>query len=248
MEKKKLLQVSNLKVKQGGYPILKGISLEVLAGEILAVIGPNGCGKTTLAYTLMGLIGYAPHEGSVFLQGKDITHLPINKRAQAGLALAWQEPARFEGLTVEEFLALGAADQEVHSNGEGLSKSLEEVGLMPEKYLQRMVDETLSGGERKRIELASIRLMNPRVVIFDEPDSGVDVVALNNINRMIAGFKEEGRGVLLITHSEEILKGADRAALLCSGELVTEGSTSEVGIYYKDRCVPCPDEQYSKEV
>lgn len=246
MQDKYLLQVSDLKVKRGGHPILKGVSLEVSAGEILAVIGPNGCGKTTLAYTLMGLSGYTPYQGTIRLKGKDITHLPINQRAEAGLALAWQEPARFEGLTVEQFLSLGVEGQGKSSNGQILSQSLEEVGLVPGKYLQRMVDETLSGGERKRIELASIRLMDPQVVIFDEPDSGVDMVALNNINQMIGGFKEEGRGVLLITHSEEILKQADGAALLCSGEIITQGTTEDVGIYFKDKCVPCPDEQLSR--
>lgn len=245
MEKDILLNAVNLSVIRGGQFILKDVSVKVYEGEIVAIIGPNGCGKTTLAYTLMGLSGYTPDKGRIFLRGKDMTHLSITERAKEGLALAWQEPARFKGLTVERFLSLGLEGRREEVTREILEKSLEEVGLVADKYLDRMVDENLSGGERKRIELASIRLMDPHLVIFDEPDSGVDVVAINNINQMILSLKEEGRGVLLITHSEEILHSADRAALLCSGEMLMGGSTAEVGDYFKENCLPCPDEQYS---
>ena len=171
-------------LSRDGKKILRGVNLEVGDREIHSIIGANGAGKSTLAYTLMGLQGYEHEEGSLTFDGEDITKLSITERARKGITLAWQEPARFEGLKVRDYLAIGAK-----GNGgiteEKLKEALKKVDLKPEKYLDREVGEALSGGERKRIELASIITMKPKLAILDEPDSGIDVVSLKEIVALI---------------------------------------------------------------
>ena len=237
-----LLKIKNLDLTLDKEHILRDINLTINRGEVFAVIGPNGCGKSSLAYTLMGLKGYDQKSGKIIFNGEDISNLSVTERAKKGITLAWQEPARFEGVTVKEFLSLGAKARNIDITEQDLKWALNEVAIVPKKYLNRKVDETLSGGERKRIEIASILLMKPDLVILDEPDSGVDVVALNNIRTVIEDFKKENIGVLLITHSDEMLDVADRAALICGGEVFNVGDPKQVSEYFKFECMPCEDE------
>ncbi len=237
-----LLEIKNLDLTLDKEHILRDINLTINRGEVFAVIGPNGCGKSSLAYTLMGLKGYNQKNGKILFNGEDISDLSVTERAKKGITLAWQEPARFEGVTVKEFLSLGAKARNIEINEKDLKWALNEVAIVPKKYLNRKVDDTLSGGERKRIEIASILLMKPDLVILDEPDSGVDVVALNNIRTVIEDFKKEKIGVLLITHSDEMLDVADRAALICGGEVFNVGDPKQVSEYFKFECMPCEDE------
>lgn len=239
-----LLKIKNLNLTLNQNQILDDVNLNIEGGEVFAVIGPNGCGKSSLAYTIMGLKGYRPESGDINFKGKDINNLSIDERARRGITLAWQEPSRFEGVTVRQFLALGLKSQDREVTEDKLAEALEKVAISPVKYLDRNIDDTLSGGERKRIELASIFLMDPSLVILDEPDSGVDVVALNNIGNIIKEFKEKEAGVILITHSEQILDLADRAALLCQGAIYKRGNPREIGDYFKYECIPCEDEDY----
>jgi Fe-S cluster assembly ATP-binding protein len=242
------LAVNNLSLIKDKKNILDKINFQIEPGEIFAIIGPNGSGKSSLAYALMGLNSYDLSEGKVYLNGTDITESSIRERAQAGLTLGWQEPARFEGVSVKRFLSLGLESRGEKADEQKISRSLEELGLVAKKYLDRNIDSTLSGGERKRIELSSILLMNPKVVILDEPDSGVDIIAINNISRIIKNFKREGIAVLLITHSDEILKLADKAALLCNGRIIKRGTADVIAEYFRDYCLYCPDEVYTGEV
>ena len=148
----------------------------------------------------MGLEGYNDHEGRIYLEGKDITGYSFSERAKAGLTMGWQEPARFEGISVEQYLGISLKNAQDYSrNGRKIlqhtvSEALEKVALSPQKYLKRSVDKSLSGGERKRVELASILLMRPRVVILDEPDSGIDTLAIEKIFEIIEEFKQLGIG------------------------------------------------------
>ena len=248
MRKEKVLEVNNLNLVLDKTDILKDFSFDLNKGEVFAVIGPNGCGKSSLAYTLMGLSGYEEKSGDIILNGENINKISTDQRAKKGLTLAWQEPARYEGVSVRKFLSLGLESRGKEINEEKLAEALEEVAIVPGKYLDRNIDDTLSGGERKRIELASILLMEPDVVILDEPDSGVDVVALNNISQVISDFSEKGTSVILITHNEEMLQMADRSVLVCNGEIIRRGNPEEISRYFKYECVPCKDEDYKEHL
>ena len=232
-----LLDIDNLAVHVEGTEILRSLSMHVEEGTVHALVGPNGAGKSTTLYTLMGLHGYKAARGDILLDGDRINDLPIHERARRGLSLAWQEPARFEGLTVRQFLAAGAAEE-----GEGvLKEALEHVALDPARYLDRMVDESLSGGERKRIELASIVTMRPRLMVADEPDSGIDVAALEHMLRLFEWLCGNGTTVLMVTHSSEVMAHANTATLVCCGRTVEEGPASRIRRYFVDNCLPCPN-------
>jgi Fe-S cluster assembly ATP-binding protein len=202
-----------------------------------ALLGTNGTGKSTLAYLIMGCEGYGHAGGKVLFQGEDVAGFPIHERARRGISLAWQEPVRFEGITVRDYLTL--------KNGKiDPSELLELVGLQPGSYLGRMVDRKLSGGERKRIELASILALGPLLAVLDEPDSGIDMLSTQDIINVITRFKQKGSAVLLITHREEIARIADRASQLCKGRIVCTGSPEKVAEFYKSRkCLTCTAEE-----
>ena len=243
MSDRTVLEVKDLILRLSGETILDGLSMEFWRGYVHAVIGPNGAGKSTLASTIMGLSGYQGYEGSISLDGVRLDGLSVDERARSGLTMAWQEPARYEGLTVEKFIGSGASDR----SPEKMRELLERVGLEPERYLSRAVDQTLSGGERKRVELASILAMRPKVVIMDEPDSGIDVEALNRIFESIGYLKEQGSTVLLITHSLTVLEQADHAFLICDGKLMAKGSVPKIRQYYAEKCVPCDHQNDPEE-
>jgi Fe-S cluster assembly ATP-binding protein len=222
----------------GGKPILHDLNLHVLPGEIHAILGMNGTGKSTLASVIMGLSGFAPTSGHLVFQGEDITSLSISGRAKRGITLAWQEPARFEGLTVKEYLELGQRGSP--GGGPPPGECLVMVGLPPERYLQRTVDATLSGGERKRVELASVLSMGPRLSILDEPDSGIDALSLNRILDAVRILAKNGASVLLITHQNEIAVSADRASSLCGGTILRTGEPIAIGRFFRNHCLECP--------
>ncbi len=227
-----LLKVENLNLKRDGRDILCRVNLAVRPGEVHGLLGLNGSGKSSLAYTLMGCAGYTPDQGRIWFAGQDITRLPITERARLGLTLAWQEPARFEGLPVGAYLALGAKDPDRTQ----LAEALEAVALAPSAYLKRPVNHALSGGERKRIELAAVFAMCPKLAILDEPDSGVDTLSLGDIAALIRRMADQGTAVLLITHRDEMVTVADSASLMCQGSIVFQGDPAEVRQYYGRRC------------
>jgi len=233
-----VLDLVDVGLAVGGKPILQDLNLHVLPGEIHAILGMNGTGKSTLASVIMGLSGFSPTSGKVIFQGEDITALPVPDRAKRGITLAWQEPARFEGLTVKEYMELGQRD----SPGRGPSpgECLLMVGLPPDRYLQRAVDATLSGGERKRVELASILSMGPRLSILDEPDSGIDALSLSHILDAVRTLAKNGASVLLITHQNEIAASADRASSLCGGTILRTGDPVAIGRFFRNHCRECP--------
>ncbi|MBN1979324.1 MAG: ATP-binding cassette domain-containing protein [Anaerolineae bacterium] len=229
-----MLQVDHVWVERPGAEVLRGVNLAVGRGEVHALLGLNGSGKTSLALTLMGAEGYRPYQGRILFDGRDITDLGVTERARLGLTLAWQEPARFEGLPVADYLALGMREPE---RGR-IEAALEAVALAPLAYMGRAVDATLSGGERKRIELAAVYAMQPRLTILDEPDSGIDVLCLADIMTLVRRMADEGMAVLMITHRDEMVGVADAASLMCAGAIISTGTPAEVREYFAQRCRP----------
>jgi Fe-S cluster assembly ATP-binding protein len=231
-----LLEIKNLTYTAGDKKILHELSLSIEASEVHALLGTNGTGKSTLAYVIMGCEGYKPASGEILFNGKTINELKIHERAHLGITMAWQEPVRFEGINVRNYLTLKSTETNP-------SMYLEMVGLHPELYLHRMVDKSLSGGERKRIELASILALHPKLALLDEPDSGIDMLSTQDIINVINVFKKNGSSVLLITHREEISLIADKASQMCMGKIVCSGNPEKVAEYYKSRkCLVCDGE------
>ncbi len=230
-----LLEIKNLSLNVNGNKLLNNINLSLNKGMTYAVVGPNGVGKTTLGHTIMGLEGYREFEGDIFFKGKSIKNLDVYERAAKGITLAWQEPARFEGISIEKFISSSGKD----ISPDDVSKILNDVGMEPENYLNRNVDKNLSGGERKKVELASILAMKPELVILDELDSGIDTETIENIFNAINYLKSNGSTIILITHSQSVLKQAEYAFLMCHGKILKEGKTPVINKYFTRKCLPC---------
>ncbi len=207
-----------------GAPIIKGISLEVNDGEILVVTGPNGGGKSTLARLAMGII--QPSSGKILLDGTDITGLDITERAKLGVGYAFQAPPRFKGLTVKRLLSIAAGGD---IDDAECCKYLSRVGLCAADYLNRTLDATLSGGELKRIEVASLLIRNLRVAIYDEPEAGIDIWSFNMlVNAFSSLGREKSNSLMIISHQERVMQTADRVAVVADGVLTDIGTTGEI--------------------
>lgn len=236
-----LLELHNIRFTATNREILSGLTLSVAAGEVHALLGTNGTGKSTLANMIMGCHGYHPQSGEIFFADTLINDLEIHERARLGICMAWQEPARFEGLRVRDYLTLGMTIEPPEA-------VLRLIGLEPSLYLERMVDRSLSGGERKRIELASVLALRPKLAVLDEPDSGIDMLSTDDIIRVLDSLRNGGSAVLLITHRNEIAAAANRASQICGGRIISTGSPEQVAADFKARkCISCNGEVCSDE-
>ena len=230
-----MLEVKGIKLVRDEREILNTLTATFESGRVYAILGNNGVGKSTLSYVLMGLESHRDYEGNVVFDGEEIDLLSVSERARKGITLGWQEPVRFQGLTVKEYLTLGG---KLKLSKEELNETLSVVGLNKE-YLDRFVDESLSGGERKRVELASIILISPKVTILDEPDSGIDIMSMEMIERVLERLSDKGSIVIIITHREEIARMADEAFLLCGGRILASGEPEEIVNFYRKLCDNC---------
>jgi Fe-S cluster assembly ATP-binding protein len=228
-----LLEICHAGYMVGQKKILDDLNFSIEDGEIHAMIGTNGTGKSTLARLIMGSEDYKLNTGTILFAAQDIGGWPMQKRAQSGISMVWQEPALFEGITVRDYLSIGRHRVD-------LSACLAQVGLDPGEYLDRLLDKIMSGGERKRIELASMLSLQPRLCILDEPVSGIDLVSIKSILSVINRIKQNGATILLISHREEVAGIADRASLLCGGKIIMTGAPDQIVSHYKSRqCVVC---------
>ncbi len=231
-----MLTIKDLSYSTDEKEIIKNIKYDFKPGKIYAILGNNGVGKSTFVKIIMGMNGYFKnHGGSISFDDEDITELSLVERAQMGITITNQEPARFKGISVEKYLKLGGKN---NYSDEEIIDALRTVGLNG-IYRFRKVDKTLSGGERKRIELASILLLKPRVVIFDEPDSGIDMMSNSMLTDVIKKLKESNSTVIIITHREEISLLADEALLLCNGYIRDVGNPIRINKLYKETCDVC---------
>lgn len=202
-----------------GKQVLKDISLTIDNDRLVAITGPNGGGKTTLARVLMGI--EQPTSGKILLDGEDITACNVTERAQKGISFAFQQPVRFKGITVKKLLETAAQEK---LDKESLCTILQKVGLCANDYLERDIDATLSGGEIKRIEIASVLARHSRLSIFDEPEAGIDLWSFQNLIQTFEELRTHLRGTLvIISHQERILKIADEIIMLADGRLVDQG-------------------------
>ncbi len=230
-----ILDVKNLSLNIDGAKILDNVTVEFQESKVHAIVGPNGAGKSSLAFAVMGLEDYDEYEGDIKFRGESLNGLSVYERAEKGITLAWQEPARFEGMTVRQFIEASAEED----SEETVESSIEKVGMDPDQYLDRAIDTSLSGGERKKLELASILAMEPELVLLDEPDSGIDVASLDRMFEGIEFLKNKGTTVVLITHSETVLKHAEHAFLMCFGRIIERGSIEKIGKYFEEECFEC---------
>ena len=206
--------------KDNDKDILKNINLDFLKGKIYVITGPNGSGKSTLVKLIMGIL--SPSEGKIFFNDKEITNLKINERAGLGIAYAFQQPVTFKGLKVRELLNIASnKDNDFNTLCDYLSK----VGLCAKDYINRSLDDKLSGGELKRIELAMVLARNALVNIFDEPEAGIDLWSFENLTKV---FKELKSTTIIVSHQTKILEIADTVILLKEGQVEKIGSYSEV--------------------
>jgi len=216
-----ILEIKHLNLHINGKHILQDVSMDIWEGHIHALVGTNGAGKSTLASAVMGLEGYQDITGDIFFKGERINDLTIDQRARKGITFGWQEPARYEGIPVSDFVGAGINDK---NKEKIITEAIKKVGLNPDEYLNRAVDETLSEKKKKKIELASIIAMNPPFIMLDEPDSGIDVATLDRMAEAIQILKKNGTTILLITHSLAVMKQADHAFLMCDGRILEKNN------------------------
>ncbi|MDD6294130.1 MAG: ATP-binding cassette domain-containing protein [Eubacteriales bacterium] len=208
----------------GEKGILKNVSVKIDDKKFVAITGPNGGGKSTLAKIIAGI--YRPTEGQIIFDGQDITDMSITDRAKAGISFAFQQPVKFKGIKVKDLIKL--------ASGNTLSVSsacdyLSEVGLCARDYINRDVDGSLSGGELKRIEIATIIARGTKLSVFDEPEAGIDLWSFKNLIDVFEKMhKEKDTSIIIISHQERILDIADEILVLANGEIQAQGKKEDI--------------------
>jgi len=220
------LYTENIEKKYGKRTVVKGVSINVNQGEIVGLLGPNGAGKTTSFYMIVGLI--KPNAGKVLLEGDEITKLPMYKRAQKGIGYLPQESSVFRKLSIEDNIksVLEMSSFSKKEQEERLEDVLDEFGL---QKIRKSLGIQLSGGERRRTEIARALAINPKFILLDEPFAGVDPIAVEDIQRIVAKLKQKNIGILITDHNvHETLSITDRAYLLYEGRILESGTAEDL--------------------
>lgn len=223
-----MLELKNISFEvredKGQKGIIHNLDLTINDGEFVVVTGPNGGGKSTLAKLIAGI--EKPASGTILFDGEDITGKSITERANLGISFAFQQPVRFKGVQVLDLIRL--ASRENLSAAEAC-KYLSEVGLCAKDYINREVNASLSGGELKRIEIATVLARASRLSVFDEPEAGIDLWSFQNLIRVFERMQEKSNGsIMIISHQERILNIADRIVVIADGKITKEGKRDEI--------------------
>lgn len=203
--------------------IIKNINLTIDEQKFVAITGPNGGGKSTLAKLIMGI--EKPTDGRILFNETDITDLSISERAKLGISFAFQQPVRFKGIKVKDLITLAAGDA---ISTAGACEYLSKVGLCARDYINRDVDTSLSGGELKRIEIATIIARNTPLSVFDEPEAGIDLWSFNNLIKVFEEFHNQHKSLIIISHQERILNIADEIIIIANGTVKSHGTKDEI--------------------
>ena len=210
-----MLELQNICFERDNKKILDNINLKIDTNKFIAITGPNGSGKSTLVKIIMGIEN--PDSGKILFQGKDITNLSIEKRANLGISFAFQQPVKFKGMTVFDLLRIASKKDITKKEACNI---LSKVGLCAKEYVDREVNGSLSGGELKRIEIATVAVRKTKLTIFDEPEAGIDLWSFNNLIEIFENIHEIVKGTtLIISHQERILEIADEVILMKQGKI-----------------------------
>ena len=223
-----MLELKNIcfsaKGETGGVEILRNVDLTIPNGKFIVITGPNGGGKTSLAKVIMGV--EKPTEGRIFLNGEDITDLSVTERARKGISYGFQAPPRFKGMKVSDLLSCAAGRTLSHDDG---CKYLTQVGLCSREYIDRDVDTSLSGGELKRIEIATILAKGGNVMIFDEPEAGIDLWSFSRLTGTFESIhRNTDASIVIISHQERIIRLADEIIMVSDGRITEKGPVEEI--------------------
>ncbi len=227
----KILTVKNLNKKYGKRTVIRDVSLEIKQGEVVGLLGPNGAGKTTCFYMIVGLVDAT--SGNIFIDQLDVTKMPMYQRAKLGIGYLPQEASIFRGMNVEDniYSVLEIVEKDEKKRKEHLEKLLNEFSI---QHIRKSHALSLSGGERRRVEIARALATNPAFILLDEPFAGVDPIAVNDIRQMVMHLKDRGIGVLITDHNvRETLSIVDRGYIVYDGKILTSGS-KEVIVKNKD--------------
>ncbi len=222
----KSLAVRNLSKRYRQREVVREVSLEIGPGEVVGLLGPNGAGKTTVFYMMVGLV--TPEKGEVLLDGKDVTRLPMHLRARMGLGYLPQEPSVFRKLSVRENI-MAFLQETPLSDGERKERLEKLLGDMRISHVAETRGHSLSGGERRRVEIARALVMSPSFLLLDEPFAGIDPISVADLQQIILGLKDTGIGVIITDHNvRDTLRVCDRAYIISEGEILLAGNPEEI--------------------